>query len=210
MKKISFVFAVFSAMLPFNFMRVWMYKTIFKYHIENSKIGFGTIIDIENCTIINAEIQKFNIFTGPFSFTMNAEGSIGSGNVFRCGKWVIDSEATAIDFKHTLVLGERVTITNKHYFDIAGLIDIGEDSWVAGYASQFWTHGGDKQDNDIIIGKNCYLGSAVRFSPGAQLADNTLVGMGSVVTKKMSQKNVMIVGVPAHIKKENFDWQKDL
>ena len=209
MHKVKFLVAVFISLLPFNFMRIFFYKKLLKYQIHNTKIGFGTIIDIDSCSIDNTQIGKFNLFTGPFTFSMH-NGSIGSGNVFRCGKWVLENPSKTIVFKHTLRVGKDVTITNKHYFDIAGLIEIGDDSWIAGYASQFWTHGGEKTDNDIIIGKNCYLGSAVRFSPGAQIADNTLVGMGSVVTKKFKDENLMLVGVPALVKKENFHWQKDL
>lgn len=210
MKKLRFLLAICISTLPFNFMRVFLYRKIFKYQIDKAKIGFGTIIDIESCLLENVSIGNFNMFTGPFSLAIKSESSVGSGNIFRCGKWVVDSASTTVKFKHSLHIGSKVTITNKHYFDVAGLIEIGDGSWIAGYASQFWTHGGETLDNDIIIGTNCYIGSAVRFSPGAQLEGNTLVGMGSVVTKKFKQQNVMIVGVPAAVKKENFYWQKDL
>lgn len=210
MNKLKFFIAIAISLLPLNVMRVFLYSKILKYQIVNTKIGFATIIDIDSCTLDNVSIGKFNMFTGPFSLHIKSESSIGSGNIFRCGKWVVDTQTTAINFKHSLDIGQKVTITNKHYFDVAGLIEIGDESWIAGYASQFWTHGGEKKDNDIIIGKNCYIGSATRFSPGSELSNNTLVGMGSVVTKKFTQENVMIVGVPATVKKEHFHWQKDL
>ncbi|MCF6243898.1 MAG: hypothetical protein L3J43_02545 [Sulfurovum sp.] len=210
MRKIRFLFAIVISLMPMSGIRIFLYRHILKYKINSSKIGFGTILDIEACDMDGTLIGNFNLFTGPFSLTIKEGTSIGSGNVFRCGKWVTDTNATHINFLHTMHIGKAVTITNKHYFDLAGLIDIGDGSWVAGYASQFWTHGGEKSDNDIIIGKNCYLGSAVRFAPGSMLANNSLVGMGSVVTKKFKKENIMIAGAPAVMKKENFDWQKDL
>jgi len=210
MKKLRFLIAVCISGLPFNFMRVFMYRHLLKYQITNSQIGIGTIIDIESCTLENVSIGKLNMFTGPFLLDIKSKSTIGSGNIFRAGKWVVEPDMHALKFKHRLSIGHNVTITNKHYFDLAGLIEIGNDSWIAGYASQFWTHGGEKLDNDIIIADACYIASATRFTPGAEISKNTLVGMGSVVTKKFKQENIMLVGVPAAIKKEDFYWQKDL
>jgi len=86
---------------------------------------------------------------------------------------------------------------------------LGDGSWIAGVASQFWTHGTGTPDRDISIGKGCYLGSAVRFSPGSSVGDDVLVAMGSVVTKKFKEGRVLIGGVPAKIIKGDLDWREE-
>lgn len=206
MKKVRFLLAIFIALMPFNFLRINLYRIIFRYRINASKVGFGTILDIDKCILQNVNIGKFNLFTGPFTLLMDKHSSIESGNIFRCGKWTTDNKFLSLNFSRRLEIGQNVTITNKHYFDIAGLIKISDNSWVAGYGSQFWTHGANVVDKDIIIESNCYLGSAVCFAPGAKLSNNTMLGLGSVVTKKFEQENVLIVGSPAKVKKENFNW----
>ncbi|MEE9365059.1 MAG: hypothetical protein V3U92_20845, partial [Cellulophaga sp.] len=168
--------------------------------------GFGTIIDIEKCDLKNVNIGKFNLFTGPFTLQMDSKSSIEFGNLFRCGEWTTDEKFLNLNFSRSLEIGKNVTITNKHYFDIAGLIKISDDSWIAGYGSQFWTHGGNVVDKDIIIERNCYIGSAVCFAPGTKFSINTMVGLGSVVAKKFEQDNVLVAGSPAKVKKENFNW----
>ena len=73
--------------------------------------------------------------------------------------------------------------------------------------SQFWTHGAGVVDRNIQIGRDCYLGSAIRFAPGSGVGDNVIVAMGSVVTKKFEESMVMIGDVPATVLKRNYDWK---
>ncbi|PTM07993.1 MAG: acetyltransferase, partial [Bacteroidetes bacterium] len=53
----------------------------------------------------------------------------------------------------------------------------------------------------------CYIGSAVRFSTGVTIADNSIVGIGSIVTKKFTNEYVLNAGNPVKIVRENFDWK---
>jgi acetyltransferase-like isoleucine patch superfamily enzyme len=210
MKKIAFILAITISIMPLNTIRIFLYRLFFRYDIRSSKIGFGTIVTINNLILNHVNIGSFNLFTGPFTFSANTNSSIGSGNIFRCGKWVASSKFEERRFGRSIFLGTSVTITNKHYFDTVGTTTIGDHSWIAGYGSQFWTHGGDKLDIDITIGRNCYLASAVRFAPGASIPDDTIVGIGSVVTKKFTECKILIAGNPAIVKKTNYSWQKDL
>ena len=98
-------------------------------------------------------------------------------------------------------------ITSNHYFDVAGTFVLGNNSWIAGIGSQFWTHGAGVQERNITIGERCYLGSAVRFAPGSSVGDNCIVGLGSVVTKEFNSNNAVIAGHPAKIIRENYDWK---
>lgn len=55
------------------------------------------------------------------------------------------------------------------------------------------------EGKDIVIGKKCWIGMNSVILPGVILGDNTIVGAGSVVTKKFEEGNVIIAGVPAKI-----------
>jgi len=210
MSKIYLILAAIISIMPFNLIRIILYRFFFRYDIRSSKIGFGTIIAIDNLSITHVSIGNFNLFTGPFSFSAKSGCVIGGGNIFRCGKWASAAQFSNRHFGRALQLDENITITNKHYFDTVGTTKIGKNSWIAGYGSQFWTHGGDKVDIDITIGQNCYLASSVRFAPGVSIADDTIVGIGSVVTKKFIESKTLIAGNPAIVKKINYSWQNDL
>lgn len=51
----------------------------------------------------------------------------------------------------------------------------------------------------IVIGNNCFIGANSTIIYGVELADNTIVAAGSVVTKSFQNGNVIIGGNPAKI-----------
>jgi len=59
----------------------------------------------------------------------------------------------------------------------------------------------------VLIGENCYLGSAVRFAPGSSVGNSVLVAMGSVVASALPVDMALVGGVPARVLKENYDWR---
>ena len=96
-------------------------------------------------------------------------------------------------------------ITSGHFIDAVGGFLLGAGSWIAGRGSQFWTHGADASDRHVSIGARCYIGSAVRFAPGASIADQSVVAIGSVVTKKFTDRRVLVAGVPASVVREDYE-----
>ena len=60
----------------------------------------------------------------------------------------------------------------------------------------------------VIIGNNCWIGLKVIILKGVNLKQNTVVGAGSVVTKKFTEESVVIAGNPAEIKKHRISWSK--
>lgn len=61
---------------------------------------------------------------------------------------------------------------------------------------------------NVIIGDRVWCSEDVKFLKGCHVADDTVIGSGSIVTKKFSQKNVVIAGVPAMVVKENIRWDR--
>ena len=208
MRKVRLVLAVFISLFPFNFLRVFAYKIILGYKIKAAKIGFGTIIAVDKAEIADCKIGWGNLFTGPMTMKIGEGASIGYRNTFSCGYWTTRLEYADANYARNLLIAEKTLITSQHYIDVAGAFTLSAGSWIAGFASQFWTHGAGIVDRNISIGENCYLGSAVRFAPGASIGNDILVAMGSVVTNKFDADKTMIGGVPAKVLKENYDWQQ--
>lgn len=192
---------------PFNILRVLGYKWLLGYRIDRSRIGFGTIIAVDEFSISKSRIGFFNLFIGPVKVKIAEGASIRDRNTFSCGYWVLRGENRTMNYARTLEIGADTLITSGHHFDVAGMFKLGDRSWIAGIGSQFWTHGVGVRDRDIEIGKDCYLGSAVRFAPGSSIGDNVLVAMGSVVSGKMDVDNALVGGVPAKVLKENYNWK---
>jgi acetyltransferase-like isoleucine patch superfamily enzyme len=132
---------------------------------------------------------------------------IGHHNAFECGEWTRSEADDAGAYERRLEVGERTLIASRHYIDVAGAFVLGRGSWIGGIGSQFWTHGAGVKQRSIRIGERCYVGSGVIFAPGAGLADNTMVALGSLVSRRFHRPNVVIGGVPAVVLKENFDWR---
>ena len=207
MKKLKIVLAALVSLLPLNGLRVLGYRLL-GYEIKRSRIGFGTIIAVDEAIIDACKIGPFNLFAGPIKVHIHRGASIGNRNEFVCGYWVLREEYQQARYAHRLELCEDTLITSRHYFDLSGSLSLGERSWIAGIDSQFWTHGIGVTDRDIQIGSDCYIGSAARFSPGSAIGDQVVVAMCSVVSGEITEKNALIGGVPAKVLKQNYNWKE--
>jgi len=141
--------------------------------------------------------------------------SIGANNTFLCGWWSQKEQFKSLNYQRYLHVGAHTRISLNHYFDVAGAFVLGNKSWIAGRGSQFWTHAaGDQEHNihNINIGAGCYIASGVLFAPGSSVGNDCIVGLGSVVTKRINSNNAIIAGQPAKVIRENYDWRtkKDL
>jgi len=59
--------------------------------------------------------------------------------------------------------------------------------------------------NEVIIGKNCYIGAGAIILPGVTIGDNSIIAAGSVVTKSIPEGSVAM-GVPAKVTFTNQEW----
>ncbi len=62
---------------------------------------------------------------------------------------------------------------------------------------------------DIIIGNHIWIGNKVILTKGVEICDDSIVGTGSIVTKKFNKKGLLIAGVPAKEIKENVNWLRE-
>lgn len=103
------------------------------------------------------------------------------------------------------------------------LIHIGSNTTIAGNV-EFVTHDNSISKvlpeytdlfGEIHIGKNCFIGARSVILYGVSIADNVIVAAGSVVTKSITQSNIIVGGNPAKVigswdsfasKSEKFAW----
>jgi len=207
LKKFKIVLAALISLFPLNGLRMLGYRLL-GYKIQAAKIGFGTIIAVDKAMIESCKIGPFNIFVGPMEIHIQPGAAIGNRNEFICGYWVLRDEYKDYHYARRLEICDDALITSRHYFDLSGSLILGERSWIAGIDSQFWTHGAGIIERDIKIGSDCYIGSAVRFSPGSSIGDHVVVAMGSVVSGAIPEGNVLVGGVPAKVLKSNYNWKE--
>jgi acetyltransferase-like isoleucine patch superfamily enzyme len=205
--KLRLLLAHLIAALPLNAVRVFCYRALFGYRIRGSRIGWQSVIHVADAELVECVVGHHNRFVGPMSVTIKKGADIGHYNAFECGQWTQADPAEAVAYERRLEIGEQTLISSRHYVDVAGAFVLGRGSWIGGIGSQFWTHGAGVKERSIRIGERCYVGSGVIFAPGAGLADNTMVALGSLVSRRFHRPNVVIGGVPAVVLRENFDWR---
>jgi len=191
--------ATLIALVPFSALRRWLYRTIMGFRIPaSSSIGMLTLMAVPEADIgEHVTIGSLNIFKGPYPVSIGDQTRIGRNNRFFSNWKIIDPRFTDRNYTPKLHIGRKALILHDHVFDIYGLVSIGDGTWIAGYGSQFWTHGLSVMDRDIVIGQDNYIGSAVRFSPGTSIGDRNVVSISSVVVSKIDANDSLISGFPA-------------
>ena len=145
----------------------------------------------------------------------NSHIRIGGGsNINHCHLYIED-DGGFID------IGKHVTITGEtHLAVIEGKkITVGEDCL---FATDISFRVGDSHSildvetkqrinpsEDIVIGKHVWIGHGVKILKGVIIADNCIVGTGSVVTKRINippPTTCILAGVPAKVVKYGVTW----
>lgn len=187
--------------------------------------------------VYNPEVPGFTVrFAGVGNVVELHEGSrfidtkasLSNGSLLRIGKthnWGI----RAVNFNlgsagrgKKVVVGENTSL-NRAQFDLHDSsfaeVQIGRDNlWSKGISvrpddlhQMYDINTGEilNTPKPIIIHDHVWVGADVTFMKGAEVASNSIVGNGSLVTKKFTQENIAIGGVPARILRENVNWRHD-
>lgn len=162
----------------------------------NSKVGNLNLVRIPVLSMgKQASIRNFNRVKGPMSLILGNSAAIGNNNSIYRGSYPITMGHAA------LTLGEMAIITTRHCFDVTKSISIGDFSTIAGFSTQFWTHGfyhadeGAERiriDGCIHIGKNVSLGSRCLINPGVTIADKVNVGGNACVSKSLLEPGMYV------------------
>jgi len=209
------VIAILIAHVPSGALRLALYRLLLRYRIGKScNLGYGVVIAVDSFIAEqDVTIRRGTCFSGPIAVVLAERTFIGRFNRIECGAGAADAGVRHMNYTRRFETGSNSLINESHLFDVLGTIVIGRGSWIAGFSSQFLTHGASVMNRDIRIGDNCFIGSAVRFAPGSSIADRVIVGMGAVVTGEIAANDVVVAGVPARViktrdKNDNYRFEK--
>ena len=140
----------------------------------------------------------------------------GAHSIIERGNWITGHPPDGPHFKRpgrdpSFILGTHAAVTKSHTIDCTDRIEIGAFTTVAGYQSQFITHGIDlaasRQDcKPIRIGDHCLVGTRVTVVGGAVLPDCSMLAAGAVLNKAHSDQYALYAGQPA-VKRKALDPQ---
>lgn len=205
------------ALLPSFLMRT-CYRLFFRYDV-GKRVHFGlSIIDAQECHIDDdVEIGHLNVIIGVKRLMIEDHVRIGFLNIIRGGDEVrlgryaeiirmneinsIPDPEVVNPIDPRFLLGPGSIVTTGHKIDFTDRVEIGRRTIIGGRNSSFWTHN-RQRTLPIDIGSFAYVGSEIRVAPGGSIPSRCIVGIGSVITGKLTEEEQLIAGVPAKSVKE--------
>ena len=201
-----------TAILPGTVKRL-VYRAVFGYKIgkkvrigiafldcrsltigDNTRIGHGAVF--LNCGDVsvgrNVVIGSLNLFRGGAKVELGDYAEVLRFNVINA---ILDHDCTN-EPESVFSLGYGSVVTAEHRVDFTAKVSIGRCSILGGRNSSLWTHN-RREAWPVEIGDYCYVGSEIRMAPGSRIPDCSIVGLGSVVTRRLEEKYSLITGVPA-------------
>jgi carbonic anhydrase/acetyltransferase-like protein (isoleucine patch superfamily) len=141
-----------------------------------------------------------------------ANGDIAIGK-----KTAIGEYALIVAGSGALKVGSHTTINHKAYISVSqSNIDIGEDNMLSFYVKIIVGHHHVQvRDTDqeitnrtpIKTGHHVWIGAGATLLPGCDVGDGSIVGVATMVNKKIPV-NCSCGGNPARIIKENIRWER--
>ena len=207
---------VLTAFLPQPAKRL-AYKWAFGYRIgKGVRIGV-TLLDCDHLNIDDyASVGHGTVFWQCGTVSIGTRAIVGPLNLFRGGREIVlgeYSQVMRLNIINAIIendctnspdssfrLGYGSTITAEHRVYFTDRVTIGRCSILGGRGSSIWTHN-VRIGRPVTIGDYCYVGSEIRMAPGSAIPDCSVLGLGSVVTKPITDRYSFIAGVPARIRR---------
>lgn len=190
--------AILVALVPFGRLRIALYRRLLGYRIgAGCRIGMFNVIACRSLRLgEDSVIGRGNLIKGDFDLAAGPRLFVGNFNVMTC-PWGLAGRRRGATYGTAITFGADCLVNDRHFLDGHGRIEVGDGSWIAGRDSQIYTHGIGVADRDVMIGRGCFVGSAVRFAPGSGVGDRVVVGMGSVVVDRVAGDASLVSGFPA-------------
>jgi acetyltransferase-like isoleucine patch superfamily enzyme len=212
MSKFRLAVLAVMALLP-SFLKRPCYRLCFGYRIgKRVRIGLS-LIDARECVIDDdVRIGHLNVIIGVKKLTVGDHVRIGHLNILRGGDEIslgryaeiirmneinsIPEPEVVNPIEPRFILGEGSVVTTGHKIDFTDRVSIGRRSILGGRNSSLWTHN-RQRTRPIEIGSFTYIGSEIRVAPGGSIPSRCIVGIGAVITGRLTEENCLIGGVPA-------------
>lgn len=155
-------------------------------HVKNVKImiyGYANHIVIEDNCVINNSILRVD--------GKDNKIFIGRGTYIG-GAYIHASHSSKIHIGRNCLFSHEIDIRSSDGHYIYGL----DGNEVI------------NMPKDIFIGDHVWIGKRVLCLKGTNILDDSIVGAGSVVTKKFDKTNIVIAGHPAKIIRTNVKWEQ--
>lgn len=116
-------------------------------------------------------------------------------------------------------IGDRVVINGVTLYlqEDGSRVSVGDDSQLS-WGVDIWCTDAHTITNlngepinfaeSIEIGRHVWVGKDVKIGKNVRIADHSIVGWGSIVTKRFDEPNVIIAGTPARIVRQGVDWDR--
>jgi acetyltransferase-like isoleucine patch superfamily enzyme len=203
-KKVEINMKTILALLivPFPwFLKRTILNRLMGHSIKKSAYIGLSIIDARSLSLgNNAQIGHFNIIRSMNLISLQDSATIGNLN------WISGEASSHISSGHKgksfLKIGDHSAITNRHYLDCSGGLEIGKYSTFAGVRSTLLTHSIDVNDSsqklkDIKIGDYCFISSNCIFIGGSNIPNFSIVGAGSILRNNFTEPYFLYSGNPA-------------
>lgn len=215
-KSNSIVLMIMSSIynIPFyilNFKKLIKNKIVLRgVFVKNTKLninGEGNIIIIDKLTRLeNVEINMY----GDYGKLEIEEKCIIKNSNF----WFED-------FSSSIIIGKNTTFERVHIASLENnsKVTIGEDCM---FSRGIEIRTGDShavidlltmkkvnKAKDIYIGNHVWVGANVTVLKGVSIPDGCVIGLGSIITKSINERNSIVVGVPAKIVRRSIKWCRE-
>jgi len=164
-------------------------------------VGHTVLLGVSELTLESgAVLGDLNIVRGLTGLRLGSGAVIGGLNSISSS--AAFSSLPDDGFRGRLHLKRDSALTNRHYLDCSGGIEVGEFTTIAGCRSTILTHQIDLRLNSQVLspvtfGRRCFISSNVSVVPGAHVADRIVVAMGAVIKGSLDLAGGLYGGVPA-------------
>lgn len=116
-------------------------------------------------------------------------------------------------------IGDRVVINGATIYlqEDGSHVHIGDDSQISWGVDIWCTEAHTITDlrgaplnyaDSIEIGRHVWIGKDVKIGKNTCIADDSIVGWGSIVTKRFEEPNCILAGVPAKVVRRGINWDR--
>lgn len=153
---------------------------------DNNKLVIG-----DNCFINNVGPMLFAIGWGGLTDTHFASILVGENS------YIGGADIVAMENNSEIIIGKNCmlsTMISIYGTDYHSILDL--EGRLLNYGKK------------VVIGDNCWIGNDVKITKKAFIPNNTIVGIGSVVSSKFEEENTVIAGNPAKVVKRGVKFDR--